>query len=169
MNEQKDLGKLWAERMTRSERDQNFPDSVPRDAATLMLIDRSGATPKVLLGRRHHGHKFMPGKFVFPGGRLEPHDAGMSSISDLHPDIQAKLNIRVASPGADFARALALTAIRETAEETGLLLGVRRGSARTRCTLLLLPIRRPGRRVRVRQRMATERRSAERPAGLLAR
>ena len=126
MNEQRNLGKLWAERMTNSERDQSFPDVEPRDAATLMLIDRSGAVPKVLLGRRHHGHKFMPGKFVFPGGRLEPHDAEMSRISDLHPDIQAKLNTRVASPSADFARALALTAIRETAEETGLLLGVRR-------------------------------------------
>jgi 8-oxo-dGTP pyrophosphatase MutT (NUDIX family) len=91
-----------------------------------MLIDRSGPAPKVLLGRRHHGHKFMPGKFVFPGGRLEPHDAAMSAISDLHPDIGAKLNTRVASPSADFARALALTAIRETAEETGLLLGVKR-------------------------------------------
>src|SRR5579875_3738061 len=94
----KDLGKLWAERMTKSERDQSFPDSEPRDAATLMLIDRSGPVPRVLLGRRHHGHKFMPGKFVFPGGRLEPHDADMSSISDLHPDIEAKLNTRVASP-----------------------------------------------------------------------
>ena len=116
-------------RMTHQERDQSHPDSEPRNAATLMLIDRSGSAPKVLLGRRHHGHKFMPGKFVFPGGRLEPHDAEMSTLSDLHPDIVAKLNTRVASPSADFARALALTAIRETAEETGLLLGVKRDTA----------------------------------------
>ena len=120
------IGQRLTERMTKSERDQSFPDSEPRNAATLMLIDRSEPTPKVLLGRRHHGHKFMPGKFVFPGGRLEPHDAAMSIISDLHPDIQAKLNTRVAAPSADFARALALTAVRETAEETGLLLGVSR-------------------------------------------
>ncbi|MGB8186236.1 MAG: NUDIX hydrolase, partial [Pseudolabrys sp.] len=53
--------------MTMSERDTSFPDSEPRDAATLMLIDRSGPAPRVLLGRRHAGHKFMPGKFVFPG------------------------------------------------------------------------------------------------------
>ena len=124
MNE--DLGHKLLDRMTQQERDQSHPDSEPRNAATLMLIDRSGPTPKVLLGRRHHGHKFMPGKFVFPGGRLEPHDAEMSTISDLHPDIEAKLNTRVASPSAGFARALALTAIRETAEETGLLLGVKR-------------------------------------------
>ena len=124
MNE--DLGGRLLERMAQQEWDQSHPDSEPRDAATLMLIDRSGPTPKVLLGRRHHGHKFMPGKFVFPGGRLEPHDAAMSTISDLHPDIQTKLNTRVAFPSADFARALALTAMRETAEETGLLLGVKR-------------------------------------------
>jgi 8-oxo-dGTP pyrophosphatase MutT (NUDIX family) len=124
-----DLSKLWAERMTKSERDQSFPDSEPRDAATLMLIDRSGPTPKVLLGRRHHGHKFMPGKFVFPGGRIETLDAKMSAVSEIHPDMQAKLLERVADKSADFARALALTAVRETAEETGILLGVKGNEA----------------------------------------
>jgi 8-oxo-dGTP pyrophosphatase MutT (NUDIX family) len=126
MRDTSHLGRVWADRMSRSERDQTFSDSVPRDAATLMLVDRSGPVPTVLLGRRHRGHKFMPGKFVFPGGRLEAHDADMSSVSDLHPDIEVKLNARVAAPSAGFARALALTAIRETAEETGLLLGVER-------------------------------------------
>ena len=121
----KDLGKIWAERMTQQERDQSFRDSEPRDAATLMLIDRTGAKPKVLLGRRHGGHKFMPGKYVFPGGRIETLDAAMSAVSELDPDMQAKLLERVANPSADFARALALTAVREVAEETGLLLGVK--------------------------------------------
>ncbi len=65
---------MLTDRMTNSERDTSFPDSVPRDAATLMLIDRSGTDPKVLLGRRHASHKFMPGKFVFPGGRIEAAD-----------------------------------------------------------------------------------------------
>ena len=37
----RDLAKVWAERMTKAERDQTFPDSQPRDAATLMLIDRN--------------------------------------------------------------------------------------------------------------------------------
>ena len=121
-----DLGKLWAERMTKSERDTSFPDSEPRDAATLMLIDRSSAQPKVLLGRRHAGHKFMPGKFVFPGGRIEPLDRTMTAVSELHPDAQKKLLERVAEPSSQFARAFALAALRETAEETGLLLGVKR-------------------------------------------
>jgi len=120
------LGKVWAERMTKSERDTSFPDSEPRDAATLMLIDRSGSEPKVLLGRRHAGHKFMPGKFVFPGGRIEALDRDMSAVSELHPDTQKKLNERVATPSAGYARAFALAAVREMAEETGLLLGVKR-------------------------------------------
>jgi len=128
MSETKDLGKLWAERMTKSERDQTFPDIEPRDAATLMLIDRAGPVPKVLLGRRHHGHKFMPGKFVFPGGRIEPLDRAMSAVSELHPDTEEKLRVRVAA-GAAEPRAFALAAIRETAEETGLLLGVKREQA----------------------------------------
>ncbi len=113
--------------MTRAERDQTFPDSEPRDAATLMLIDRSGPVPKVLLGRRHHGHKFMPGKFVFPGGRIEPLDRAMTAVSELHPDTEAKLRVR--AEGAAEPRAFALAAIRETAEETGLLLGVKRDEA----------------------------------------
>ena len=122
----RDLGKLWAERMTKSERDQTFPDSEPRDAATLMLIDRSGPKPKVLLGRRHAGHKFMPGRFVFPGGRIEALDRVMSAASELHPDTEKKLLERVKAPGDAFARATALAAVREMAEETGLLLGVKR-------------------------------------------
>lgn len=121
-----DIAKRLTERMTKSERDQSFPDSEPRDAATLMLIDRAGPIPKVLLGRRHASHKFMPGKFVFPGGRIEALDCQMSAVSELHPGTQTKLNERVAASSASYARAFALAAIRETAEETGLLLGVKR-------------------------------------------
>ena len=121
-----EIAKRMAERMTKSERDQSFPDSEPRDAATLMLIDRTGPVPKVLLGRRHAGHKFMPGKFVFPGGRIEPLDREMSAVSELHPDMEKKLNERVATPSPAYARAFPLAAVRELAEETGLLLGVAR-------------------------------------------
>src|SRR6266536_3238806 len=63
----------------------------PRDAATLILIDRMHAKPKVLLGRRHHGHKFMPGKFVYPGGRVEPHDRTVPAAGALDPRIEARL------------------------------------------------------------------------------
>ena len=42
----------------------------PKDAATLILIDRSGGKPKVLVGKRHDKVVFMPGKYVFPGGYI---------------------------------------------------------------------------------------------------
>lgn len=121
-----DLGQKLTDRMTNSERDQSFPDSEPRDAATIMLIDRAGPQPKVLLGRRHDGHKFMPGKFVFPGGRIEALDRAMTALSELHPDTQSKLLERVKAPSPELARGFALAAVREMAEETGLLLGVKR-------------------------------------------
>lgn len=122
-------GKRLTDRMTGSERDQSFPDSEPRDAATIMLIDRAGAKPKVLMGRRHAGHKFMPGKFVFPGGRIEAQDRNMQAATELHPDTQTKLLERVASPSAELARGFALAAVREMAEETGLLLGLKQDDA----------------------------------------
>ena len=114
-----------AERLTKVERDQSHPNLKPRDAATLIVIDRSGPTPKVLLGRRHAGLKFMAGKFVFPGGRLEPGDKRMPVASELDSHAEARLMRRVTRPTRDRARGLALAAIRETFEETGLLLGKR--------------------------------------------
>jgi 8-oxo-dGTP pyrophosphatase MutT (NUDIX family) len=124
-----DLGKSWAERLTRTERDQSSPDSMPRDAATLMLIDSSGPEPKVLLGRRHQNHKFMPGKFVFPGGRIETADTQMSAASELDPAAAAKIAARPRDAEVPLARAFPLAAIRETFEETGLMLGVKSATA----------------------------------------
>ncbi|MBM3558797.1 MAG: NUDIX hydrolase, partial [Alphaproteobacteria bacterium] len=47
----------------------------PRDAASLLLVRAvPDGTFEVLMGRRHHGHVFMPGAWVFPGGRVEPGD-----------------------------------------------------------------------------------------------
>jgi 8-oxo-dGTP pyrophosphatase MutT (NUDIX family) len=112
-----------AQRLTKVERDQSHPNLRPRDAATLILVDRSGDVPKVLLGRRHAGLKFMAGKFVFPGGRMEPGDMKMPVVSDLDPHAGARLMRGVRRPSLGKARALALAAIRETFEETGLLLG----------------------------------------------
>ena len=96
----------------------------PRDAATLIVLDRSGAMPKVLMGKRHSGHKFMPGKFVFPGGGVEPGDRTMNVAGALHGIIETKLIARVTGGSIGRARALALAAIRETYEETGLAIGV---------------------------------------------
>ena len=114
-----------AERLTKVERDQSHPNLKPRDAATLIMVDRSGSEPKVLLGKRHAGLKFMAGKFVFPGGRMEPGDRKMPVASDLDTHAGARLMRNVRRPSLHKARGLALAAIRETFEETGLLLGKR--------------------------------------------
>ncbi|HTZ01048.1 MAG TPA: NUDIX hydrolase [Xanthobacteraceae bacterium] len=113
-----------AERLTRTMRDQSYPNVKPRDSATLILIDRAHAVPKVLLGRRHERHRFLPGKFVFPGGRIEPSDRLMAVAAALHERHVAKLMRRMKRPSAAKALAFALAAVRETYEETGLMLGV---------------------------------------------
>jgi 8-oxo-dGTP pyrophosphatase MutT (NUDIX family) len=71
-----------AERLQDEARLRKSPNVRPRDAATLILLDRSGDTTLVLLGRRHAGHKFMPGKYVFPGGRIEPSDRQLAAIRE---------------------------------------------------------------------------------------
>ncbi len=121
-----------AERLTRTMRDQTFPNLKPRDFATLILIDRAEAVPTVLLGRRHQRHRFMPGKFVFPGGRIEPSDRLMAALAPLHERHVARLMQRVRRASAAKAAAFALAAVRETYEETGLMLGARaEGTLRT--------------------------------------
>jgi len=96
----------------------------PRDAATLIVLDQSVSPPRVLMGRRHVAHAFMPGKFVFPGGRVEPEDRRMGIAAGLDPAVEQKLNAKVRRPSPIFARAIALAALRETFEETGLVIGV---------------------------------------------
>lgn len=97
----------------------------PLDAATLIVIDRTGRTPKFLMGKRHPALKFMPGHFVFPGGRMERGDAAMPVLGALHPRAEQALLARMVRPTPERGRALALTAIREMYEETGLMFGSR--------------------------------------------
>ncbi len=118
-----------SERLTRTIRDQSFPNVRPRDSATLILIDRAEAVPKVLLGRRHERHRFLPGKFVFPGGRIEPADRLMAVSAALHERHAAKLMRRLKRPSLAKAAGFALTAVRETYEETGIMLGTPGASA----------------------------------------
>ncbi|MER8436171.1 NUDIX domain-containing protein [Mesorhizobium sp. M1312] len=102
----------------------------PRDAATLILLDRKGDEFLVLMGRRHARHAFMPGKFVFPGGRTDPADSRIPVATALHPEEQARLTAGVGRTSPARARAIALSAIRETYEEAGLLIG-RKGTFAT--------------------------------------
>ena len=91
----------------------------PKDAATLIVTRTAGGHTEVLMGRRAAGHVFMASKWVFPGGRIDPSDFRIEAAGDLPKPSQALLTRELP---ARRARALALTAIRETFEETGLRL-----------------------------------------------
>ena len=91
----------------------------PKDAATLILTRHRHGETEVLMGRRAPGHVFMAAKWVFPGGRIERGDLTAASATDLTSADAARL-AREAPPRR--ARGLALAAVRETFEETGLLL-----------------------------------------------
>ena len=96
----------------------------PRDSSTLIIVDTSSGEPRVLMGKRRMGQVFMPGKYVFPGGRVDADDRNVESIDELHDSDVAKLLLEMKdAPSAARARAIALAAIRETFEETGLLVG----------------------------------------------
>jgi 8-oxo-dGTP pyrophosphatase MutT (NUDIX family) len=94
----------------------------PVDAAGLVLI-RAGARgePEILLGRRHRKAGFLPDIYVVPGGRVDTADHAPSGFKEaLNPAVSAALQSGGSRrPALAFPRA----ALRETHEETGLLVG----------------------------------------------
>lgn len=124
------ISKAELDRIEAREMAQQAAPMRPRDAATLVLLDRKGDDVLVLMGRRHMKHAFMPGKFVFPGGRTDPADSRIKVADELHPSEEAKLRAGVGRVSIARARAIALSSIRETYEEAGLLIG-RRGTFST--------------------------------------
>lgn len=92
----------------------------PRDAATLVLLRQVRGKTTVLMGLRHGKHKFMPDQWVFPGGRVDRSDGFAQAATELRPHVEKRL---AAASAAHRARALAMAAVRETFEETGLILG----------------------------------------------
>lgn len=91
-----------------------------RDAATVIALrDRSGE-PSILMGQRGAGAAFMPNKFVFPGGAVDTADASVPLVEPLPRVCAGRLGEQAP---AGIAHALAVAAIRELWEETGLVLG----------------------------------------------
>lgn len=92
----------------------------PRAAGSLVVVREAGSETQVLLGRRAGRHRFMPDVFVFPGGRLDPADRNVDPVRPL-PDVTLAQVTRHTDEVT--ARALAVAAVRETFEETGVALG----------------------------------------------
>ena len=57
----------------------------PRDAATLIIYREHRGTIEVLMGERHHKHKFLPQRYVFPGGRVDPEDSRVRAARPIAP------------------------------------------------------------------------------------
>ena len=72
-----------------------------------------------MMGRRGGGARFMPSKVVFPGGAVDADDASYQPLRPLAPQCAKRLSQESATAPA----ALALAALRETFEETGLAVG----------------------------------------------
>jgi 8-oxo-dGTP pyrophosphatase MutT (NUDIX family) len=93
----------------------------PADAASLILLRGRPDALEVLIGRRRADLRFMPGMYVFPGGRLGPEDLGphMGAAAELKAPVRTALTRH-----ASLRRAVALAraALRETEEETGVVL-----------------------------------------------
>ena len=98
----------------------------PQDAATLIILDTTKGASRILFGKRRMDQKFMPGKYVFPGGRVDAADLRVKVSDSLaETEVQKLLRDIKGRPGARRVNAIALAAIRETYEETGLLLGTK--------------------------------------------
>ena len=112
-----------SETETTAKEADHHPYRRPVDAATLILIDRSSTIPKVLVGKRHDKVVFMPGKFVFPGGRVDTSDGRVPVAAPIPAPLEANLLKGRPKITTSRARSLAVAAIREACEETGLCLG----------------------------------------------
>jgi 8-oxo-dGTP pyrophosphatase MutT (NUDIX family) len=115
----------------------------PRPAATVVLVREAGEGPQILLLRRTRSAGFVPGAFVFPGGRVDRADAHpelLERIRGVEPgEVDARLGVHgvsgggggdAAGEGAEGGAALGgnvpsgaaflVAALREAFEETGI-------------------------------------------------
>ena len=107
----------------------------PRPAATVVVARDGTNGLEILLVRRNRSSGFVPGAWVFPGGRVDP--------ADGHPDLYDRvdgLTVEQASdrlgldPASETpALAYYLASIREAFEETGLLVGRLADGSPPRC------------------------------------
>ncbi|RKQ71752.1 NUDIX domain-containing protein [Litorimonas taeanensis] len=114
------LGKI---KMTEQEVDRRAQLSRaprPRIASTIVLTIGDKTNPKILMGQRSKRHDFMPSVYVFPGGRVDRADSYAKYAGDLSPRTERILE---AAYTPRKSRAIVLAAVRETWEETRLLLG----------------------------------------------
>lgn len=92
----------------------------PRNAATVVLLRDSQAGPEVYLMRRQVSMDFAGGMCVFPGGGVDERDFD-GSVAWAGPSPESWAD-RLGAEDEHVARALVCAAVRETFEESGVLL-----------------------------------------------
>jgi 8-oxo-dGTP pyrophosphatase MutT (NUDIX family) len=90
-----------------------------RDAASVVVLRRDGGGARVLMGQRGKAAAFMPSKFVFPGGAVDADDHAVAALCPPPSRLVARLGHGAAE---GLGAALAIAAVRELWEETGLAL-----------------------------------------------
>ncbi|MFV0386378.1 NUDIX domain-containing protein [Paracoccus sp. (in: a-proteobacteria)] len=100
-----------------------------RDAATMILLRRGPQGSSVLMGMRGAKAAFMPSKYVFPGGALDAEDADAPLARPPSELDRRRLLVEPRPEAPVNADAIAAAALRELAEETGLLIGAANGPA----------------------------------------
>ena len=99
--------------------DGRLSPAVPRDAATVILLRQAASGVEAFLLRRTAELEFAPGACVFPGGSVDARDAD-EDIGWAGPEPAVFGGLLDVPP--DRARALVCAAVRETFEESGVLL-----------------------------------------------
>jgi 8-oxo-dGTP pyrophosphatase MutT (NUDIX family) len=84
--------------------DPNRPPSVPRDAATVILLRAgAGGEAEVFLLRRHRGASFMAQSFVFPGGARDgAEDLRLTATRELQEEANVRLEAEKLVPYAHW-------------------------------------------------------------------
>lgn len=98
---------------------------VPRPAASVVLLRDAADGPEVLMLKRHGESDVHANAYVFPGGKVDAADAALAVDAHLDSPL-AQLHLQLGETGVDAATAAGLhvAALRETFEESGLLLAL---------------------------------------------
>ena len=89
----------------------------PKDSASMLVLRKGSGGLEVLMGRRGRKAVFS-NVYVFAGGKVDKVDGAPLPASPLDPDLERRIS---SSPAK--AQTFAMAAVRETFEETGLMLG----------------------------------------------